>query len=159
MRVSVYPPMLLSLLLAPSTPLLSRRLAPRLAACVLTLRAGLTAAASSWGLLLLATTLLQHTPEAEEHGALPRPVSAVVAAAALIALTLARRAGDTRPAIAVFIRSENRSWQASGVPHQQRPERRGAPTLPRTPPPSLAVPAASWSAPAPREAPAPLNDR
>ena len=76
MRVSVYPPMLLSLLLAPSTPLLSR-LAPCLAACVLTLSAGLTAAASTWGLWLLATTLLQHTPEAEEHGALPRPVSAV----------------------------------------------------------------------------------
>ena len=125
MRVSVYPPMLLSLLLAPSTPLLSRRLAPRLAACVLTLSAGLTAAASTRGLLLLATTLLQHTPEAEEHGALPRPVSA----AALIALTLARRAGGAG--------------------------RR----FPRTPPPSLAVPAASWSAPASCEAPAPLNDR
>ena len=89
MRVSVYLPLLLSLLLAVSTPLLSRRLAPRLAACVMTFSAGVTAAASTWGLVLLATTLLQHTAAAEEHGAQPRPVPTVVAVAALVALTLA----------------------------------------------------------------------
>lgn len=118
MRVSVYLPMLLSLLLAPSTPLLSRRLAPRLAACALTLSAGLTAAASTWGLLLLATTLLQHTPEAEEHGAPPRPVSAVVAAAALIALTLARRAGGAGRRCPARLR---RPWPSRPHPGQHRP--------------------------------------
>jgi len=91
MRVSVYLPLLLSAVLAVGTPVLSRRLAPTVAARVLTLSAALTAAASTWGLLLLATTLLQHTPEAEEHGTQARPVPgpALAAAVAVVALTLA----------------------------------------------------------------------
>jgi len=89
MRVSVYLPLLLSAVLAVGTPVLSRRLAPTVAARVLTLSAAVTAAASTWGLLLLATTLLQHTPEAEEHGTQARPVPALAAAVAVVALTLA----------------------------------------------------------------------
>jgi len=89
MRVSVYLPLLLSAVLAVGTPVLSRRLAPTVAARVLTLSAAVTAAASTWGLLLLATTLLQHTPEAEEHGTQARPVPVLAAAVAVVALTLA----------------------------------------------------------------------
>ncbi len=49
MRVSVYLPLLLSAVLAVGTPVLSRRLAPTVAARVLTLSAAVTAAASTWG--------------------------------------------------------------------------------------------------------------
>lgn len=93
MQISVYLPLLLSAVLALSTPVLKTRLAPRLAARILATTAALTAGASTWGLLLMATTLLQHTPEAEERGRQPHPVPTLVAVLALVAVTwLAYRA-------------------------------------------------------------------
>jgi Zn-dependent protease with chaperone function len=95
MRISVYLPLLLPVLLAVTTPVMTRWLAPKLAARVMAITAALAAAASSWTLLLLAGTLLQHAPEAEPRGPQPHPVPATVAVIAVIALMHgARRAFD-----------------------------------------------------------------
>lgn len=91
MRIDVYVPLVLSLLLAAVSPAVSRRLAPAPAALALAVSAALTAAATVWGLMLLAATLVGDTPpvvdEAREHRFhIPEPVPAVIALAALVAL-------------------------------------------------------------------------
>lgn len=93
MTFSVYVPLLASVLLALiSRPLVSR-LSPRTAARALVLACGLSAAAFTWGLLLLALTLLREAPPVEERaapGALAagQPVPALVAALAMAALSV-----------------------------------------------------------------------
>lgn len=85
MRISVYLPLLASLAFAIGAPLLVRYLAPPLATRTLTVTAVLSAAASTWGLTLLAATLLTHTPPAQELGTVVvNPVPAMVAAAAAL---------------------------------------------------------------------------
>jgi len=90
---SVYVPLLASLLLAViSRPLVSR-LSPRTAARALVLACGLSAASFTWGMLLLALTLLRQAAPVTERAA-PRalaagqPVPALVAAAATAALAV-----------------------------------------------------------------------
>ncbi|WP_127358966.1 M48 family metalloprotease [Actinacidiphila soli] len=92
MRIDVYLPLALSLLLAAVSPAVGRRLAPAPAARALAVSAALTAAASVWGLILLAATLLGDSPpvvaEAREHRFhIPEPVPFAIAIAALPALT------------------------------------------------------------------------
>ncbi|MBX7548609.1 M56 family metallopeptidase [Streptomyces sp. NPDC048665] len=75
MIFDVYGPLVLSLLLALVGPVIARRVAPALAAPVLASAAVLTAAATTWSLVLLAAALLGDAPpvirEAREAG---RPV-------------------------------------------------------------------------------------
>ncbi|MGW2518327.1 M48 family metalloprotease [Streptomyces sp. NPDC001617] len=94
MRIDVYTPLLLSLLLAAVTPQVARHLAPAPAARALTVAAVVTAAATTWALVLLTATLVDATPpvvaDAREDGrALPEPVPETVALAALALLALA----------------------------------------------------------------------
>lgn len=94
MRIDVYLPLLLSLLLAAISPQVARRLAPAPAACTLVASGVVTAVASVWGLVLLAGTLLGDTPpvteEAREHRLhIADPVPEVIAVAAVAALVLA----------------------------------------------------------------------
>ncbi|MET8690373.1 M48 family metalloprotease [Streptomyces sp. NPDC004732] len=91
MRIDVYTPLVLSLLLAAVSPVVGRRVAPALAARVLTAAAVVTAAATTWALVLLAGTLVSEAPpvaaEAHEDGrSLPDPVPGVIAFAAVLAL-------------------------------------------------------------------------
>ncbi|MFE2430243.1 M48 family metalloprotease [Streptomyces sp. NPDC059373] len=91
MRIDVYLPLVLSLLLAAVSPAVGRRLAPAPAARALAVSAALTAAAAVWGLVLLAATLLSDSPpvvdEAREHRFhIPEPVPFAIAIAALLAL-------------------------------------------------------------------------
>jgi hypothetical protein len=65
-RISVYLPLLLSLALPVATAQLATRLAPALATRVLTASAAIAAAASSWGLTLLALALIARTPAVGE---------------------------------------------------------------------------------------------
>ncbi|MGV9625042.1 M48 family metalloprotease [Streptomyces sp. NPDC003487] len=93
MRIDVYVPLLLSLLLATVAPQAGRRIAPALAARVLTTAAVLTAAATTWALALLALTLIGNAPplaaEARERGGhLPEPVPEIVGLAALVTLAV-----------------------------------------------------------------------
>ncbi|ALV39189.1 M48 family metalloprotease [Streptomyces sp. CdTB01] len=93
MRIGVYTPLALSLLLAAVAPQVGRRVAPALAARVLTTAAVLTAAATTWALVLLTATLVNETPpvaaEARADGrSLPEPVPETIAAAAILALGL-----------------------------------------------------------------------
>ncbi|MGI3224304.1 hypothetical protein ACRJ4B_10500 [Streptomyces sp. GTA36] len=93
MRIDVYIPLVLSLLLATVAPQVGRRVAPALAARVLTVAAVLTAAATTWALILLAATLINEAPpvaaEAREDGRhLPEPVPEIIAVAAILALAL-----------------------------------------------------------------------
>lgn len=93
MRFDVYTPLLLSLLLPVISPLIGRRVAPALAARVLTSAAVLTAAATTWSLVLLAAALLGDAPpvvrEAREDGRTPAdPVPEVIGIAALVALAV-----------------------------------------------------------------------
>ncbi|MEU6367829.1 M48 family metalloprotease [Streptomyces sp. NPDC046931] len=93
MKIDVYLPILLSLLLPAVGPLLRRRVAPALAARVLTASAVVTAAATTWSLFLLAVTLIDRAPpvvaEARDDGhRLPDPVPEAVAVAAALALVL-----------------------------------------------------------------------
>jgi len=106
--VSVYLPMLLSLLLAGLSRPLARLLSPRTATPALVAAAGLAAAASTWGLLLLAATLLRKTPPVTEHAtryslvvAEPVPGTVAVAAAAILAIGLYRLAVTVRGRISV----------------------------------------------------------
>src|SRR3954449_4766747 len=87
MRINVYTPFLLSLLLAAVSQLVGRRVAPALATRVLTGAAVVSAAATAWSLLLLAATLVGATPpvvaDAREDGRrIPEPVPEGVAFAA-----------------------------------------------------------------------------
>ncbi|WP_330461356.1 M56 family metallopeptidase [Streptomyces sp. NBC_00820] len=93
MRFDVYTPLLLSVLLPLVSPVMGRRVAPALAARVLTCAAVLTAAATTWSLMLLAAALLGDAPpviaEAREDGRrLVDPVPEVVGVAAGLALLL-----------------------------------------------------------------------
>ncbi|WP_327318886.1 M48 family metalloprotease [Streptomyces sp. NBC_01235] len=87
MRVDVYTPFLLSLLLAAVSHWVGRRVAPALAARAPAGAAVVCAAATAWSLLLLAATLVGAAPpvvaDAREDGRpLPEPVPEVVAFAA-----------------------------------------------------------------------------
>ncbi|MFD9463269.1 M48 family metalloprotease [Streptomyces sp. NPDC060027] len=91
MRVDVYVPLALALLLAGVAPPVGRRVSPALAARALTTAAALTAAASTWALLLLSMTLIDQAPaviaEAGAEGrSLPEPVPETVALLAVAAL-------------------------------------------------------------------------
>ncbi|SOE07034.1 M48 family metalloprotease [Streptomyces sp. Ag109_G2-15] len=93
MRFDVYTPLLLSLLLSVVAPVISGRVAPALAARVLTSAAVLTAAATTWTLVLLAAALLGDAPpvvrEAREDGRrLVDPVPEVIGVAAGVALAV-----------------------------------------------------------------------
>ncbi|MGW2423826.1 M48 family metalloprotease [Streptomyces sp. NPDC001709] len=93
MRFDVYSPLVLSLLLSVVGPLIARRVAPALAARVLTSAAVLTAAATTWSLVLLATALLGDAPpvirEAREDGrTVTDPVPEVIGFAACLALVV-----------------------------------------------------------------------
>ncbi|MFJ9820164.1 M48 family metalloprotease [Streptomyces sp. NPDC101151] len=91
MRFDVYTPLLLSVLLPVVSPVIGRRVAPALAARVLTSAAALTAAATTWSLVLLSAALLGDAPpvvaEAREDGRpLVDPVPEVIGVAAVLAL-------------------------------------------------------------------------
>ncbi|MBK3573098.1 M56 family metallopeptidase [Streptomyces sp. MBT65] len=93
MRFDVYTPLLLSALLAAISPAIGRRVAPALAARVLTVAAVVTAAATCWSLFLLAATLVGDAPpvvaEARQDGhRLPEPVPEVIGIAAAVALAV-----------------------------------------------------------------------
>ncbi|MFF8942037.1 M56 family metallopeptidase [Streptomyces sp. NPDC014864] len=93
MRLDVYVPLLLSLLLAAISPVVGRRVAPALAARVLTAASAVTAAATVWSLVLLTATLLDDAPpvvaHARAHGQrLAAPVPEAVGLAACLALTV-----------------------------------------------------------------------
>ncbi|MGW0765670.1 M48 family metalloprotease [Streptomyces sp. NPDC002676] len=93
MKFDVYTPLVLSLLLAAVGPLVGRRVAPALAARVLTSAAVLTAAATTWSLVLLTAALLGDAPpvvrEAHEDGrTLADPVPEVIGFAACAALAV-----------------------------------------------------------------------
>jgi Peptidase family M48 len=99
MKFDVYSPLVLSLLLSAVGPVIARRVAPALAARVLTSAAVLTAVATTWSLVLLAATLLGDVPpvirEAREDG---HPVTAPVPegiglAACLALVAIALRVG------------------------------------------------------------------
>lgn len=93
MTYSVYLPLLLSLLLAVASRPVASRLPPRTAVLALVAAATLAAAAWTWGLVLLAATLLQEAPPVTEN-ALPgslvadQPVPGVVAGLALAVLAV-----------------------------------------------------------------------
>ncbi|MGW2635841.1 M56 family metallopeptidase [Streptomyces sp. NPDC001348] len=96
MRIDVYTPLLLSLLLPLVGPVIGRRVAPALAARALAFAAVLTAAATTWSLVLLATALLGDAPpvvaEAREDGhRLADPVPGVIGIAAGLALAVVAR--------------------------------------------------------------------
>lgn len=93
MRIDVYTPLVLSLLLPAISGQVGRRVAPALAARVLTASAVLTAAATTWALVLLAVTLVGEVPrvaaEAREDGRdLAEPVPEAIALVAILALCL-----------------------------------------------------------------------
>lgn len=91
MKYDVYTPLVLSFLLAAVGPVLARRAAPALAARVLAPAAVLTAAATTWSLVLLGAALLGDAPpvvrEAREDGVrLTDPVPEFIGLAACLAL-------------------------------------------------------------------------
>jgi Zn-dependent protease with chaperone function len=93
MRFDVYTPLLLSVLLAAISPAIGRRVAPALAARVLTAAAVVTAAATCWSLFLLAATLVGDAPpvvaEARQDGhRLAEPVPEVIGIVACVALAV-----------------------------------------------------------------------
>ncbi|MFJ2396406.1 MULTISPECIES: M56 family metallopeptidase [unclassified Streptomyces] len=93
MRINVYLPLFLPLLLTAAAAQVGRRISPAPAARVLTVAAVLTAAASTWALLLLAATLVNEAPlvatETGETGRrLPEPVPVAIAVAAITLLWL-----------------------------------------------------------------------
>lgn len=88
MRINVYLPLLLSLALGSCAPAFLRRSRPAAAARVLTASAVLAALASTWGLALLALTLMAHTPFAEERRTGLDPVPTGVGAVALALLVV-----------------------------------------------------------------------
>lgn len=93
MRIDVYLPLLLSLLLFAASGRAGRRVAPASAARVLTAAGVLTAAATTWALILPAATLADHAPPvvADAHAdgwRLPEPVPEAIAMAAVAALVV-----------------------------------------------------------------------
>lgn len=100
MTLWVYTPLLLSFLLAVLSRPLARRLSPRTALPALVIAAGLTAAASTWGLVLLVATVLHEAPPVAEQAAAqglaaPEPVPGIVAAAAVLLAVGLYRLGDS----------------------------------------------------------------
>lgn len=97
MRVDVYVPLVLSLMLAGASPLAARRLSPAHAARTLAVTGAVTALTSLWAMLLLGATLIDDSPpvlaQSREHRLhLPEPVPEGIAfaAIALIAVGLYR---------------------------------------------------------------------
>lgn len=93
MRIDVYLPLLLALLLAAVSPAFGRRLAPGYAVRVLVITGLVTSAASVWAMLLLAGTLIDETPpvaaSARQQGiSVPDPVPEIIAMTAIAALGL-----------------------------------------------------------------------
>lgn len=92
MTVAVYVPLLLAVLLAVVSRRVARALSPASAASALLGAAALTAAGSTWGLALLAATLVNDLPPVTERLAVPLvggdPVPAIVAAVAMGMLTV-----------------------------------------------------------------------
>ncbi|MEU5535231.1 M48 family metalloprotease [Streptomyces sp. NPDC020362] len=93
MKFDVYTPLVLSLLLSVVAPVIAGRVAPALAARVLTSAAVVTAAATTWSLMLLVAALLGDAPpvvrEAREDGRrLVDPVPELVGVAAGVALAV-----------------------------------------------------------------------
>nr|BFD81048.1 hypothetical protein StreXyl84_04490 [Streptomyces sp. Xyl84] len=91
MRIDVYTPLALSLLLSSISPAVGRRVAPALAARVLTAAAVVTACATVWSLSLLALTLADDGPAAllaapAGGRRLPEPVPEAVGVLAAVAL-------------------------------------------------------------------------
>ncbi|MGW9048277.1 M56 family metallopeptidase [Streptomyces lydicus] len=91
MRIDVYVPLVLAVLLAASGPLVGRLLAPSYAARALVVTGGVTAAASVWALILLGGTLLDDAPpviaEAQENRLhIPEPVPEVISVLAIALL-------------------------------------------------------------------------
>jgi len=88
----VYLPLALSLVLSVLSQPLARRLSPRTATPALVLTTMLVAAATTWGLVLLAATLLHEAPPVAEHAvrgpSAVEPVPAIIAATALVLLTV-----------------------------------------------------------------------
>jgi hypothetical protein len=72
MRVAVYLPLLFSGALALLSPFVARRLPPAVATRVLSAASGLSALASSWGLILLATSAAGWLPELPERAHISR---------------------------------------------------------------------------------------
>lgn len=96
MHLSVYVPLLVSVLLAGVVPLIARLPSPPAAARAVTAAACVAAAGSTWGLGLLAVTLLTHTPVAEAnsrrlHVRDTNPVLPAVAVLSVVLLTLTLR--------------------------------------------------------------------
>ncbi|MFI1169036.1 M48 family metalloprotease [Streptomyces sp. NPDC020801] len=96
MTLDVYTPLVLSLLLAAISPAVGRRVAPALAARVLTAAAVVTAAATVWSLVLLAATLVDDAPPvvaaARENGRrLAEPVPEAIGVVACLALAVVAR--------------------------------------------------------------------
>ncbi|MFI5683236.1 M56 family peptidase [Streptomyces sp. NPDC051636] len=96
MKVDVYTPLLLSLPLPLVSPVIGGRPAPALAARVLTSAAVLTAAVTTWSLVLLVTALLGDplpvVAQAREDGhRVTDPVPGVVGVAACVALAVVAR--------------------------------------------------------------------
>ncbi|MER5449119.1 M48 family metalloprotease [Streptomyces sp. NPDC002764] len=94
MRIDVYTPLLLSLLLGAAGPRLARFGTPAAAARALTGAAVLTAGASLWAFALLTATLAGEVPPVVAHAraggrALPEPVPDAVALLALLVLAVA----------------------------------------------------------------------
>ena len=124
MQVSVYLPLLASLVLSRLSPWAARHLPPRVAARALTGSAVLAGLSSIWGLVLLAATLLVHSPPVLERvgrqaGLLQRadvvPVWVGIAASLGLAVAFARIA-----------RTLHREWKAAAA---VRPLRRIAGSL------------------------------
>ncbi|MFJ2766789.1 M56 family metallopeptidase [Streptomyces sp. NPDC087300] len=93
MRIDVYVPLVLSALLAAISPAIGRYLAPAPATRALTLAAVLSAASTTWALLLLSATLITETPPVEAQARqdgrrLAEPVPETVAYAAVLVLAL-----------------------------------------------------------------------
>lgn len=93
MTVWVYLPLILSLVVAAASRPLASRLSPQTATPALVLASGLSALATTWGLLLLAGTLLREAPPLAERAAgqgivlaEPAPGKVAVAAAAVLAV-------------------------------------------------------------------------
>jgi len=91
-RISVYLPLLASLILAAISRPLARRVSPRTAAPALVVAAALTAVASTWALTLLAATLLRDSPPVMERAGVRalavvgEPVPDAIALGAALAL-------------------------------------------------------------------------
>lgn len=92
MSAWVYLPLALSLVLSALSQPLARRLSPRTATPALVLTTMLVAAGTTWGLVLIAATLLHEAPPVAEHAvggpSAVEPVPAIIATTALVLLSV-----------------------------------------------------------------------